>query len=276
MSIGIIIALLMIIGGTTAFFDKILREEDVKKVKDAIINMWVKVEEFNYSQALRKSHSYFIQLFDNVYGTRGLSWKCFLRSFISTTLVLALTIPFYVPGDLSAMHTDIIQVIIALCFMNLIIDYVSLLQSRYILRASVSAKLPLLTILLMIDLILTYLIFLIPSAGILSIYLTGHDYMTVKEVSQVYWVMLSSLWNPFERLDSTFGPFLISTFFTSAFFYLFLVTTSFIKLFNVIKLPTAKFIYWLGSLKNPLTTIAGAIAALILVIKGIMMLFERI
>jgi ABC-type glycerol-3-phosphate transport system permease component len=78
----------------------------------------------------------FAKVFDRVFGTKHLSWKCFWRSCIASLTLASLSLcissngawPFFRPIKAIEITFGI------LLFTNIIPDYVSLLETRYMLR----------------------------------------------------------------------------------------------------------------------------------------------
>ena len=85
----------------------------------------------------------FIRVFDNFFGEKHLSWKCFVRSFISSfscciILTLIWLIMYDFNGQLEGLQFDTGLVLIVFAFIlflliNSLPDYLSLLETRYLL-----------------------------------------------------------------------------------------------------------------------------------------------
>jgi len=103
----------------------------------------------------------FARLFDRVFGTRHLSWKCFWRCCLASYVVfiIAVIIAITLSADRSPWNIGVVRVLavfLIVLFTNAIPDYLSLLETRYILRLMLLYKtLKVHAILLFTDLLLT-------------------------------------------------------------------------------------------------------------------------
>jgi hypothetical protein len=84
--------------------------------------------------------SAFASAFDSVFGHRHVSWKCFFRSILATLACIAIVLfiwalvrPYQVSQLLSGENVfiEMLLIFIATSILNLIPDYISLLQTRY-------------------------------------------------------------------------------------------------------------------------------------------------
>jgi hypothetical protein len=112
----------------------------------------------------------FTKVFDRLFGTRHLSWKCFWRSCVITYLALLIgglvyspeLLSFYIPPFVGLV-TTILQLLFLLIVAGLILlctnalpDYVSLLKSRYLLRFMASQRsFIVMSLLVLFDVLLT-------------------------------------------------------------------------------------------------------------------------
>lgn len=115
----------------------------------------------------------FISVFDSIFGNQHFSWFCFKRSviasFISITIVTLIWIAFSEQRFLeflefiatSPISNWYLIIVISAIIMNTIPDYLSLLESRYIIKIMSNKKSnATILILLFVDLIITGIIFL--------------------------------------------------------------------------------------------------------------------
>ena len=101
----------------------------------------------------------FLNLFDASFGSRALSWKFILRSFATSALCLMLMVLIWIVF-FGRIGTSQIAIVLALgAILNLIPDYISLVESRFILRNMVGKVKYQVFSLLMLDFVLTSLIF---------------------------------------------------------------------------------------------------------------------
>jgi len=107
----------------------------------------------------------FARVFDRVFGSKHLSFKCFFRSSVASyaSIVLSLSVYSFSVGFPKLSMDEISAFGIAAIFMNVIPDYVSLLESRLCLRLMTTnhSFLPMM-LLLSIDLVFTTIIAGIP------------------------------------------------------------------------------------------------------------------
>jgi len=105
--------------------------------------------------------SVFIKLFDSIFGQKHFSWRCFVVSSIASSisygLILLLFYPLYKEFGIHVLPYFILPVTI-----NIIIDYISLLETRYLLnRFKKTYSIFVLISYIALDIILTMVIFII-------------------------------------------------------------------------------------------------------------------
>ncbi|MEM7551096.1 MAG: hypothetical protein AAF363_15540 [Bacteroidota bacterium] len=264
----ITIAILSILSGLGILVDRFLNEEDVKKIKNQILTVWVKLsdEQFNLKKTVSLSLENFNLFFDKVYGSKHLSIRCFFRSTIFSTfsvLIMYLLTRMFFPFNhewlsferwIKSSDSSIFYLII----INIIIDYLSLIETRYILKRSKGKSLPMLSILLLTDITLTGLLIIIPLYPLLAMSMNP----AFPDPADDY-------------IFQFFITLFISTFFTSILFYLFFGFTAFANVLNFTRSPIRRFLERLESLKNPITSLVGAIGAIIIITKGVIELFGK-
>jgi hypothetical protein len=170
---------------------------------------------------------FFADLFDSVFGTRHWSLRCFLRSSIASVVfvMLLFTIrsglypdaPFSILAH-STAHRSIrliyLSVIGAILF-NLIPDYLSLLETRFMVRLMKKVKRPIiLCTLLLVDAVASYLIF-VSFAMVIIVVIFDAPFIlpSVREEALVFWEGLI--------LKSPIGVLGYTTYFTSIWLWLF-------------------------------------------------------
>ena len=121
--------------------------------------------------AARTWPSYFAALFDNVLGAKHITWRCFGRSCVmSLTGLLLISVTYFAftgewrwfefPEDDPARTPFVTVLVIAT--LNLVPDYLSLLETRLVIRLlQARPRVSLLLVLLPLDLLLTAAIFLV-------------------------------------------------------------------------------------------------------------------
>ena len=134
-------------------------ESSKKKAYSWLINLKVKEVESNWPP-------YFIELFDKVYTKKHISWKCFFRSVISSMLFFLITfsivmVIFKIPFRSQSSTYMNVGVLLVLLY-NILPDYFSLLQTRYLIKKMTQIKTWRIRLgILLLDLVLTYLIFVL-------------------------------------------------------------------------------------------------------------------
>jgi hypothetical protein len=104
----------------------------------------------------------FARVFDQVFGTKHLSWKCFVRSIMATIACVSIFVLRYVQESQMTMYSNWfgrpiwIPVLHTILTANLLPDYISLLESRWMLRFMQQTDSPLWTAsLIVLDFVLT-------------------------------------------------------------------------------------------------------------------------
>ena len=193
---------------------------------------------------------WFIEAFDRIFGDRHLTLRCFLRSCVASIMaVFVMTIMWAVfdPTSwqeyLSAENgkSGIYVIFFLALTLNLVPDYISLLETRFILRRVAHAGIERLIVLLILDIIITGAIFGCGVAITILIteVVTGESFylVSLSLVPILFWIIC----NPFQ----TYGPplplciYFYSTYFTSVWLYLFMASSI-----------TAKLAYSLGRIGN--------------------------
>jgi hypothetical protein len=264
------IGILMLLGGLSAIFDNMLKQETIKRISNEIINLWVSLEEFNIKKRIQSANNYFIILFDAIYGKKHFSRRTFFRSCLSSlfALTLALTICFliersYIEDFISISIEEPLFPII-LVFLNIVADYFSLIETRLVLAISRNRSLLSMVAILIMDIVATlccYAIFLI----IPEMY-----FLESAEISDIllsYEMILDLLYGSIMEMDPL-TPYVYSTFFTSFIFYCFLFSAVFIKVINLIRKPLLPIIERVSLSENPFKALSALAAALVIIIEG--------
>ena len=119
------------------------------------------------SQTLIESPRWFIEMFDGVFGKKHLTLRCFTRSCVaSITAVLILTIVWAILDPTACQEylsilppPEAIAGIFGIFFVSLILnilpDYLSLLETRWILKLVANSDIKRIIVLLVLDVIMT-------------------------------------------------------------------------------------------------------------------------
>lgn len=195
------------------------------------------------SETLVESPRLFNKAFDRIFGYKHLSNQCFLKSSLASLIVVIVMLiswSFLYPTSLMATIIDepkfFVVFFILVTILNFIPDYVSLFQTRLILNYIEHAGIRWLSVLLVLDLIITGLIFAF--GLVIFIILTRGSV-------DLYFSLLSDMIQ-FRCLGNRppLGILFYSTFFTSVWLYLFLAASI-----------SVKFLHSMGRIGNWIMTI---------------------
>jgi hypothetical protein len=177
----------------------------------------------------------FVQVFDKLFGRRHLSWHCFWRSAVASVasvLVVTLLWGALRPEELREfVSAEGIAAVVAIVFaggaiINVLPDYVSLLETRFVIGRISGRNTLGVGMLLLMDFVASAAIFLIPYAAfrVLTSYgesgdLPSETLRTIVSDLPVYILPLRA-----KAESAPDGIFLYSTFFTSAWVWLYAIS----------------------------------------------------
>lgn len=213
----------------------------------------------------------FVKAFDAVFGKEALSWKRFWRSalasLIAVTICLAVLWAFR-PGEFAIVGevAEVLAFILPLAAgLNLVPDYVSLIETRWILRMMSRRNSGLEVVAwLAIDIVITALIFAIWVTIFTFVYPFESDWTAAWFLGAVV------MTGPF-GLDAM-SVFFFTTFFTSVWVWLFALSTFIVRGANLLGRPLKLFQRWmdpekplraLGFVSSLLVTVAFLIGGLV-------------
>lgn len=186
------------------------------------------------SQTIVESPRWFIEAFDRIFGDRHLSLRCFSRSCVASIMaVLVITIMWVVLDPISCKRFfssegvyGIFSILFAALMLNLVPDYLSLLETRLILRRVAHAGAKSLIVVMILDVIITGGIFVcwfVAIASILSLVTGGQVGVEVDVLLE--FLSRCILFRVERGLPPlTLGIFFYSTYFTSVWLHLFIVS----------------------------------------------------
>jgi len=286
-----------------SLFDQFLKEENVARIRTQILHWWEQLKSIDNRSVIKGSNSFFVDLFDQIYGRRHFSIKAIVRSciFSITALVIAFIVcillePSILSQSMEEGTDKIVEGAISggygywfyliLFVGNLFADYISLIETRLILRLTSRSRIIYFFPLICADLFLSLLCYLfigvgvdmaiivfspmvfagdidIPSRGFLisfldifSYYFIGFTIGIAEALRSIYLIKLHS-------------PFIYSTFFTSILFYFFFLFSLLVRLLFVVRIPMLPALRWLGSVNNPIKALVGIPAAIIMIYEGV-------
>jgi len=226
-----------IIGVIWFLFSK--AEDTLKSNVKKDISKWLK--NLDPEEPVKKWPGQFAAIFDRVFGKIHLSWKRFRRSSLASLTSSSIIFPiwWYKNNAAATAELDFVAWIFVINFgsivFNLLPDYLSLIETRWIIRLIGSSKKNYVVFgLLLIDLILTTTIFLVTLTIILLV--TGASEFD-EFMSLAYWLALLTVTIKEILLltgDSTsvsiVGIFLYTTYFTSIWVWLYALSGLIVKL----------------------------------------------
>ena len=223
--------------GLALFTSVVLFFERVEKGLSEDTKLEVSVWLLDLDPTARVKHwpQTFAEVFDSIFTETHLSWKCFRRSCLASLIAVAIMTMLFTALNpewrLPSLHT-LLEIALLTILLNFLPDYLSLLETRYILRSMGSTRsTPPLVLLLIIDAILTCYIFAVLGFGGARVLLLGwtsgsfNGSLTLEEFREFL-----AIWSSLFRLENPVGVFLWSTFFTSLWLWLYALAGLLVRL----------------------------------------------
>lgn len=204
--------------------DYILSEDKIKAWKKASAAAWESLGQADLSDTILRANTWFLELFDLVYDRKLFSSRRATRSIISSYFALIIMLLFFgqqlIMEQFSVQKQSQWEAFILFFFfgglLNLIPDFISLHETRWIMEKSLRTRSRSLVLWFLIDLILTALIFFLFVLFLMGI--QGSTKQFAPLASQL-------LGNPsqYDARILLWGLYFLSTFFTSALWFIFLI-----------------------------------------------------
>lgn len=184
----------------------------------------------------------FDSLLDEFFGRKHLSWKCFIRSFIISSLVVIIlaTIAFAISKNVDKYFFAMIIVLSP--FTNILPDYVSLLESRIIINyIGKNKNIMLKCFYFLLDMVFSLTIFTI---GLIVAFFTvdfNNDIMNKTQVSTIeylydtFWDILRLMGEAISFENNILAVYLYSTFTTSIWVWLYVISAMSIRFSSGVK-----------------------------------------
>jgi len=198
-----------------------------KKTKVGVAKWLKSMAKRSVSQTIVESPQWFIFAFDSVFGEKHLTWRCFRRSSIASIIaVFGMSIFEYFLNPIAwqqyfkseSVITGTLIVFVAILILalilNLVPDYVSLLETRWILNKTKNAGIRKLLVLLILDVILTGGIFI--SGAIIFVLI-----INILQGLPIYLLTFRNLLDMINWLQFPVSIFFYAAYFTSIWFYFF-------------------------------------------------------
>ena len=207
-----------IMGGVWALFDR--ASNVIKPDARNRISQWVTGLDF---AAKKNWPATFAEVFDQIFGKKHLSWRCFFRSALASMIAVLLLALLWRAAfsELAIVGDDPIKfawgVLAIGALLNLIPDYMSLLQSRIVIRYMAKKRSSTwIAGLLVLDLVLTAAVVLVAFSILALLMDTAFG---AKWNWKRYWDLVADGF--LARGWNLFGIFFYSTFFTSVWVWLY-------------------------------------------------------
>ena len=270
--------------------DLVLNESRPQREKELIGRLLAGVRSLAPNRLILETLARFNAMFDAIYGEKHLSPRCVSRSLVSSVLAFILSVTlsvlfgyryslgsfsdadsvasvFFAIGELAADSPEVAL----LLGQNLVVDYLSLAQTRILLKSRLCSNLPLLAIAIAIDLVASLAIVLVPLvAEYVAFGDASHRSSSMGESS-----IGRTLADLGLILEGGIGrkqvlvPLVMSTLFTSALFYLFVASTLTIKIIGHMRIPIEVALAWLFDRQRPTTIVLSLLAALLSIAEAL-------
>jgi len=269
----IIISLLILINGFCLLIDTLFGKSQIKKLKEILLELYVNIGDYDIKGIIKSSTGQIVKLFSSVFGDKHITTKCFSRSILSSFIALTISlIIFYGFTDYSTViKSDVSNYvfwIIVAIFYNLVIDYISLIETRVLLKYVANKNLFFTFLLLIGDFIFSislYLFSAILAYGFLYL-LSGGELSNYIEFIKLYFD--KSIFTPFFKVHSL-SPFTYSTLFTSVLFYVLTLSNLVLKMLSIMKISINQFIDWFSNKEKPFQSIGYVFSSIVLIIKAL-------
>ncbi len=217
--------------------DWMLKDEAIISLSSDLKKFSSQTDEFTIHQQIGFVNKQFCLIFDAIYGQHTWSWKRLLRStalslffVLFSVLLIGIENTYLAPLTKSYVRSHNIEQIIILSLMfgcfNVAIDFISLLETRWVMGRAQNAGTITLVMWVVVDLILTSTIYII-FFGIIII-IVGLTIVGVPWEQIISDVMAKKIFVLFFSPDKAL-PFFVSTFGTSIVWYMFVFFVLFIK-----------------------------------------------
>lgn len=237
--LSILIAWVTLSGGVYALFYA-MEQTANRDAKRKAANWLKSLAKKSISETIIETPKWFIRAFDSIFGERHLTWRCFRRSCVASITAVFFMIIIYRLYDSSSWEliffsvggrsliglsaAIIIALFVITLIVNLVPDYLSLLETRWILSKAENAGIMRLAMLLILDVIITGGIFVFWSG--ISMYVFIRGIMFSEGVH-------SSIDLFFEKVryftQFPIGIYFYAAYFTSIWFYLFTASSLVVK-----------------------------------------------
>ena len=216
-------------GGIWVLFqaaEKTATPDGKKRVSDWLKNLAAK----SISETIVESPKWFIEMFDRFFGEKHLTKRCFFMSSMASFIsVFVITIIWVILFQAQAQEFSylfqltldriLFEAFIIALILNILPDYFSLLETRYILKNMERGSLKRLTMILFLDVIFSGGIFIL--FALFFFYILGD--LNLDEIT------INTIFEDFiffeQKTSRNLSVFFYSTYFTSIWMYLFMISS---------------------------------------------------
>lgn len=264
-----------------SLLDWFTSRKEQKASKDVIVGWYVRLDEFNYRQSMNQSIAFCNRLFDRIYGKKHFSWRCILVSYAISIMSVCLIASFtevYQQIVIGAFEYEakIDEILVATFVLNPLADYISLIETRLLLRLAVKGRLRYWPLWLLLDVFLTLNILMFVwnmfGGGDINI----RNYLDM--VGGCIYVLLPFLPAP-DEMDKFFSflrPLILSTFSTSIIFYFYCLSALAFKFLGLAKTRLQVLLQRLEESDRLFKAIGAFISACLVFSKAIIAIVQHI
>lgn len=261
---------LIILFGIAVLIDKVMTEEGARAWRDSTSELRGKIDELEIGAATTAANDLFRRLFDAIYGEYFWSRRRFVRSVFSsllalTAIVLLLDWESTIFGRNIDQQVGLIAAFIFMILINTCADYLSLQETRWVLGRIRESHFVELCAWAFFDLVATVFIYLF----IFYIATIPVDFfyyeVGLRSLSEYIEVILLGM---FLKQDQAL-PFFLSTFFTSALWFLFIASALLIRAMKRSSRVLRISLDTIAESDAPARTTAGIMAVVVMVGYGI-------
>nr|VFK20513.1 MAG: hypothetical protein BECKLFY1418C_GA0070996_10745 [Candidatus Kentron sp. LFY] len=267
---SLLLGLFFLLAGCAALLDSYLPDERVAAARGAVLAWWEGFRRQRPERLAQQASREFSRLFDALYGEEHFSWRTVRRSLVFSVfgfLVTALVCEWIESGYLVEVYEWGAGAFL-LFTANLVVDYVSLLETRLVLKRCAASRAAWLPVWLALDVLASYLLYVFVGVGF---FFLSDGLLAGKGLERFYEVFTLDL--HFEVLSvlthiEKETAFVYSTFFTSFLFYLFVLASLAIRLLGPLRSALMPLMRWLSTARHPVKGFVGLASGVALLIEG--------
>jgi hypothetical protein len=248
----VVAGLIVIIVSVCTCLDWVLTDKEKKMdpARLSMIGLWNQLDDFSLPEAIRASSAVFNDLFDTIYGKRPFSLRRIGMSVVTSIVAIGTSSFVYLASNhVPVFHEFGAMFLPLLLEFNLVVDFVSLNKTRFLLRKSEKTSNFGLVGLLALDLVLTIALYALPLASIFDIK------FALEVISG--------------RAEYMAPVFFVAAFAASLLFYLFLACTLFLKVLDLSRSRLMILLEQLSASDNLFKSAGALLSALLAAGKGV-------